>query len=207
MTKEEVLKLCWFYDGSEDCPYEPATNEAEIWGAERFCCDYPDIISSYERMKVYIHDFITKWDPYDGERVYSYYLDYVKNRLKGDNGQSEQIFVGNRDKEIADIKEMGLDVMAVERMKYMISHVTMPEIAEKGCELYFFQRTEPDEEFEYGQIRFVYNDPNDNTCVFVSFAMDVYYEHLLACELDPRMRAEENECIDQAWMDRKLKEE
>ena len=77
----------------------------------------------------------------------------------------------------------------------MISHVIMPEIAEKGYELFFAKLEEPDEEFPLGKIFFFYNDEEKQQTMEVRFAMDNYYEHKLACELDPRMTIKGSMCV------------
>ena len=103
--------------------------------------------------------------------------------------------------------EHGLDDVAIEHQKYMISHVIMPEIAEKGYELYFAKLEEPDEEFPLGKIFFFYNDKEKQQTMEVRFAMDNYYEHKLACELDPRMTIKGCMCVDEEWLSKQLKEE
>ena len=103
--------------------------------------------------------------------------------------------------------EHGLDDVAIEHQKYMISHIIMPEIAAKGYELYFAKLEEPDEEFPLGKIFFFYNDEEKQQTMEVRFAMDNYYEHKLACELDPRMTIKGCMCVDQEWLAKQLKEE
>ena len=105
------------------------------------------------------------------------------------------------------ILEHGLNDIAIEHQKYMISHVIKPEIAEKGHELFFARTEGPNEEFENGKIFFVYNDDETNQTYEVGFAMDNYYEHCLACQLDPRMSVEGCRCIDEGWMVKQMKEE
>lgn len=39
----------------------------------------------------------------------------------------------------------------------------------------------------------------------VRFAMDNYYEHCLACEIDPRMKVEGCACVDRDWMAQQFK--
>ena len=41
----------------------------------------------------------------------------------------------------------------------------------------------------------------------VRFAMDNYYEHKLAFELDPRMTIKGCMCVDEEWLAKQLKEE
>ena len=112
-----------------------------------------------------------------------------------------------RFKEKIVILEHGLDDVAIEHQKYMISHVIMPEIAEKGYELFFAKTEELDEEFPLGTIYFFYNDKETEQTMEIRFAMDNYYEHKLACELDPRMKADGCMCVDAEWMAKQMKEE
>ena len=39
------------------------------------------------------------------------------------------------------------------------------------------------------------------------FAMDNYYEHKMACKMDPRMAVKGVQCIDEGWISKQLKEE
>lgn len=117
------------------------------------------------------------------------------------------VFDLQRFKEKIVILEHGLDDVAIEHQKYMISHIIMPEITEKGYELYFAKLEEPDEEFPLGKIFFFYNDEEKQQTMEVRFAMDNYYEHKLACELDPRMTIKGCMCVDEEWLAKQLKEE
>lgn len=111
-----------------------------------------------------------------------------------------------RFKEKIIILEEGLNDVAIERMKYMVRHIIMPEIAEKGFELYFSHTTKPDEENEHGRIIFFYKDDEDKT-QYVGVTMGKYYEHCLACEIDPRMAVKSCQCVDEEWISRQLKKE
>lgn len=135
-------------------------------------------------------------------------MDMPEGPLGVQEGYTMRIVYGlMRLKEKIVILEHGLNDVAIERQKYMISHVIMPEIAEKGYELYFAKIEEPDEEFEHGKIFFFYDDEEKQQTITVRFAMDNYYEHKLACELDPRMVVNGCMCIDEGWMSKKMKEE
>ncbi len=105
------------------------------------------------------------------------------------------------------ILENGLDDLVVEHMKYMTSHVIMPEIAEKGYPLFFDHIEESTKEFPYGTIYFYYIDPEQEKIFTIRFAMDNYHEHRLACEIDPRMHIENGMCIDEEWMSMQMKKE
>ena len=61
------------------------------------------------------------------------------------------------------------------------------------------------EEFEYGAIYYFYEDKETEEIMTVRFAMDNYYEHCLACEIDPRMKVEGCVCVDQDWMAQQFK--
>ena len=87
----------------------------------------------------------------------------------------------------------------------MISHVIMPEIAQNGYELYFAKVDEPSEGFEHGAIYYFYEDKETEELMTVRFAMDNYYEHCLACEIDPRMKVEGCACVDRDWMAQQFK--
>lgn len=43
--------------------------------------------------------------------------------------------------------------------------------------------------------------------MLMRFAMDNYYEHKMACKLDPRMEVKAVQCIDEGWISKRLKEE
>lgn len=99
------------------------------------------------------------------------------------------------------ILENGLHDIAVEHMKYMIEHVIMPDPFKDGNTLHFEKVVDPDKNFPYGRICFSFYDDETEHVKVVSFAMDNYYEHKLACEIDPRMKPEVNcPCIDREWM-------
>ena len=110
-------------------------------------------------------------------------------------------------KEKIVILEQGLDDLVIEHMKYMTSHVIMPEIAEKGYRLLFNRTEEATEEFPFGTIYFSYIDPEQEKIFTIRFAMDNYHEHRLACEIDPRMHIENGMCIDEEWMSMQMKKE
>ncbi len=102
-----------------------------------------------------------------------------------------------------------LNVMAVERMKYIYSHVNFREIAKRGYNIEFekviFTQTK---ESEFGLIWFKYFDGRVGKVVSRSAPAELYFESCLAVEMDPRMRLglyETEDDIDEAWMDGKLR--
>lgn len=85
MTKSEVLKLCWFFDGESmsRCPYERGSDNAKLWQAEMFCYDYNDVVTDHEKMKELIYSYLGKWDPYHAEELMRYYVEIIESHPKG----------------------------------------------------------------------------------------------------------------------------
>ena len=139
---------------------------------------------------------------------YDYAPMEIPNTLGIEKGYTfRTVFNLQRFKEKIVILEHELDDVAIEHQKYMISHIVMPEIAQKGYELFFAKTEAPDEEFPLGTIHFFYYDEAEQQNMEVRFPMDHYYEHKLACQLDPRMKAEGWMCVDEGWMAKQMKEE
>lgn len=102
--------------------------------------------------------------------------------------------------------EHWLNDLVIEYMKYMISHVSMPEIAEKGYHLYFGElNLDKTEVSEHGTIYFFYNDEEKQQMMSLCLAMDNYYEYCQSVKIDPRMNLNGNKCIDEEWIDQQLK--
>lgn len=106
------------------------------------------------------------------------------------------------------IIDSGLRDVAVERMKYMLSHFFLPEVAQLGYDMYFREWEPPtsieDKEGKCGEIVFDYRDHGIKMNQF-GLEMEMYYEQEKAVEIDPRMKAGDWECIDQGWIDQRLR--
>lgn len=107
-------------------------------------------------------------------------------------------------KEKIQVLENHLNDVAIEHMKFMISHVILPEIAQQGYELYTAGVDVDDNVSPYGAIFFAYDDEQNKQYKRIRFAMDNYYEHCKTVEIDPRMQLHDNRCVDQGWMARQL---
>lgn len=107
-------------------------------------------------------------------------------------------------KEKIYILEKGLNDIAIERMKYMLTHVVSPEMATNKIELFFGDVEIDDDQPEKGTMRFIFHDKNDEPMIW-QVSMQMYYEHCLACDLDPRMKCEGCMNIDAGWIERQLK--
>ena len=99
----------------------------------------------------------------------------------------------------------GLNDIAIERMKYMLTHIVHPEMTEKGFELYFGDVEYDNEKLsDDGSMTFIFHNENDESMEW-SVSMKLYYEQCLACDLDPRMKVEGIMNIDEGWIARQLK--
>lgn len=103
------------------------------------------------------------------------------------------------------IMESGLNDIAVEKLKYIITHHMDKEMAERGVKLFFQGITEPNEEDEYGQIIFYCQEQDNNKSGQIALAMEKYYEQCLSIELDKRFDVTSCMCIDEEWIDNKMK--
>ena len=104
------------------------------------------------------------------------------------------------------ILEHELNDVAIERMKYFISHVTYPDLTENGYELYFVGERYTGKGYDKKSIVFYYQDDKELD-MEIEVSKDEYYEYCLACEVDPRMSVSKCQCVDAEWMDLQLKEE
>ena len=110
-------------------------------------------------------------------------------------------------KEKIRMLESGIKDVPAERMKHMIVHLLNNEIKDSGYHLYFANvNYDSTEEHEFGTISFVYFDEKGQA-KGKGYDMQLYYEHSLACELDPRMKVEGCQCVDEQWMSQQLKKE
>ncbi|MCD8287787.1 MAG: CpXC domain-containing protein [Porphyromonadaceae bacterium] len=103
------------------------------------------------------------------------------------------------------ILEKGLDDIAIERWKYMYAHFIAPELAENRREIFFRDVIHSDNiSSDRGTMVFLYQDENERT-IKLSVPMIFYYNHCLACKIDPRMKVETCMNIDEGWMALQLK--
>lgn len=114
---------------------------------------------------------------------------------------------GIRDfKEKIRILESDLNDIAIERMKFMISHILHPEISDKGYYIIFHMRNGKDEKVaqEFGELAFLFKDENGEIKVS-GYPMDYYYDVLEAVRIDTRMHIQNGICIDQKWIESQLR--
>lgn len=129
--------------------------------------------------------------PFEGESARK----YVYRHVTGLMHLKEKIF----------ILEKGLNDVAIEHLKYMITHHIRPEFAKKEYDLFFYGVDYDDvKESKEGTFRFIYNDENNDTFV-ITLPMERYYEHQLACKLDPRMNVVQCVNVDEEWISQQFK--
>ena len=104
------------------------------------------------------------------------------------------------------ILEMGWDDVAVERLKYMISHVDRPEMFADGLELMAVSFIPEDDEHKNGQMVLRVFDKNSGKEDGLAIDMEVYFMSKYACKFDPRMTVEDKcPCIDERWIESRLR--
>lgn len=102
------------------------------------------------------------------------------------------------------IMEKNLNDIAVEKLKYTITHHMDSSIAENGVRLYYQGVTKPDKENEYGQIIF-YCHGKDEEGRHIGLQMERYYEQCLSLKLDNRFTFKGCMCVDEKWVSNKMK--
>lgn len=97
------------------------------------------------------------------------------------------------------ILEKGLNDVAIEHMKYACSHYEYPIITEHGNKLYFSDIKYDLPDLPKGGIVFYINLGEDRSKK-LAYPLNLYNHQCLACELDPRMKVEGCETVDEGWM-------
>ena len=67
MKQEDVIALCHYYKGEQDCPYTDSIN-AQLWMAEMMACtDLIEMIgdnSPKDDFDSVVFAYVSKWNPY-----------------------------------------------------------------------------------------------------------------------------------------------
>lgn len=122
-------------------------------------------------------------------------------------GYALRIVEGLREfKEKIWILENELNDIAIEKLKYTMTHYTYPSLAEKRCQLHFKGITKPDDDNKYGQIRFYHLSPDEEPIGELALPMEEYYEQCLSLQLDKRFDVNMIACVDERWIANKIKE-
>jgi hypothetical protein len=101
--------------------------------------------------------------------------------------------------------ESGLDDIAIERLKYILTHFKVKEFIANKTELHYLDCDTSDRGFsEYGSISFMFVN-NEGQTMEGKYGMEIYYESEVAVKIDPRMNPGDNPCIDQEWMSKQFK--
>lgn len=101
--------------------------------------------------------------------------------------------------------ESGLNDIAIERLKYILTHFKVREFIENEIGLLFLGCDTSDRGLsEYGSISFIFTN-NEGQTMEAKYGMELYYESEVAISIDPRMNPGKNPCIDQEWMSKQFK--
>lgn len=105
-----------------------------------------------------------------------------------------------------ELLEKELDDIAIEHMRYSLSHFVYPEIAARG-DSFFFHAVQQSQNLErkYGEMVFHLDNSTDGQPYTIEVPMQVYYEHKYAVENDSRFQLNGNTCVDQEWIEQQLK--
>ncbi len=176
--------------------------KCEVCGLEtmvQFATVYHDLEHSFMLILDPIEDNRDINETYGFDRVPSLHLpDYTCRVVYGMNSLREKI----------DILEAGLNDIAVERMKYFLlmdkeNHIRDTDVflcigvdaSEEAIQATGWQR---------GAILFVRFRVNANPKL-MPFPLELYFDYLLASNMDPRMEVPKSLCVDSIWMNHQLK--
>lgn len=100
--------------------------------------------------------------------------------------------------------EDGVNDIAIERFKFFLTHASLPEL--QGKTLYFGRVNREDKKWsEYGAFDLFFNDEESGEIAGAhGFDMTLYFEALLATQLDHRMQLGDHLVVDQQWMAKQL---
>lgn len=111
------------------------------------------------------------------------------------------------DEKIA-VLENGLDDIAVERMKFFLANVLRPELKSRYHDLRFIGIKELPgyvDPVECGEMSFMAPAPESGAMMQFHVPMVMYYEHVMACQVDVRMTLPQGfiaSNVDSEWMER-----
>lgn len=136
-----------------------------------------------------------KYEPFDIQSALGIEKEYTFRTVYGLMNFKEKIM----------IMEKRLNDIAVEKLKYTITHHMDKEMAARGVKLFFQGITNSDEENKYGQIVFYCQEKYAEESGNIALPMERYYEQCLSLKLDERFNVKGCMCIDEAWIANRMK--
>ena len=110
----------------------------------------------------------------------------------------------NNLKEKIHIFEHELNDVAIEKLKYILTHY-VDDFAYDDEEIFFAGVTNADERNKYGRMIFQRLSPEVERFCMITTPMEKYYEQCLSLELDHRFDAKGWMCVDQGWIAQQIK--
>ena len=101
--------------------------------------------------------------------------------------------------------ESEYDDIAVEKLKYFITHHMDPSLATKGVKLIYAGIMKPTDEYKYGKLLFFCYIPGTDEKGNISIDAEKYYQQRLSIELDKRFHVDNWMCVDEGWVSMKMK--
>ena len=153
---------------------------------------------AHKFMLFFTHDY-----PDEGEANESFEIPTVLGINKDYTFRSVHGIMSLKEKIL--ILENNLNDVAVEKLKYTITHHMEPSMSEKGIKLFFEGVTKPDDEDKYGRIVFYCQGVSDSKHQDIGLSMQQYYEQCLSLELDDRFNVKDCACVDEDWISNRMK--
>lgn len=153
---------------------------------------------------------------HDMRRQFMIYFDWIKPedyQINRDSSISlgfenecytyRHVFGYRRLKEKIYILEDGLNDVAVERLKYVISHEYIPMLSANGMSLYYYTLNEAEDHSV--TLGFMYYDKVVKDMRSLFYTIDDYYKQLDICKKEIDMKFKGLMCIDEEWIEHQIK--
>ena len=116
------------------------------------------------------------------------------------------VYEPNRLLEKIRIFEQGLNDIAIEKMKYIMTHYVDTTLIRDEEKLFFEKIIKPEDNTNYGRMVFHRLSINKERKNSFSVSMKKYEEQCQAIKMDKRFEANSWLCVDEGWIARQLKE-
>lgn len=161
----------------------------------------------YHDMKHKFMLFFSPWE--DDENRYNELKISVPSRLEMGDYTFRSVFGMNELREKISILESGLNDIAIERMKFFLKLDDKNGLSSNDALFFLGVDTDPEKikssGWERGAIAFLRLREGKEPEVH-PYPMELYYDYLLAVDIDPRMKVAQCTCVDEGWIRMRLQE-
>lgn len=158
-------------------------------------------VDKEHKFLLYYHPWINKYEDIDSEIEMAY-----KKQYPGFTYRS--IYQRFSLQEKIRIFKAGLNDIAIERIKFFLK--LDPSYKVNPTDKIFFKKVDSkpikyeSEIWERGYIKFLIIEKNNKDTFEIDIPMEMYYDYLLAVNIDPRMIVTDFDCVDENWIHSKL---